>query len=131
MSIRIGINGMGRVGRALLRRAAQTDDLEVVAVNDVMDVATLANLLRRDSTFGRFAGEIEVDGDVLVVDGRKIAVSSVRDPERAAVGPRARRRSPSSAPASSARATRLPGTCVPEPSGSSSPPPASPWTPPS
>jgi glyceraldehyde 3-phosphate dehydrogenase len=82
MSIRIGINGMGRVGRALLRRAAQTDDLEVVAVNDVMDIATLANLLRRDSTFGRFPGEIEVDGDVIVVDGRKIAVSSVRDPEQ-------------------------------------------------
>jgi glyceraldehyde 3-phosphate dehydrogenase len=82
MSIRVGINGMGRVGRALLRRAAQTDDLEVVAVNDVMDVATLANLLRRDSTFGRFPGTVEVDGDVLVVDGRKIVVSSVREPEQ-------------------------------------------------
>lgn len=82
MSIRVGINGMGRVGRALLRRAAQTDDLEVVAVNDLMDVATLATLLRRDSTFGRFPGEIEVDDNVIVVDGRKIAVSSCRDPEQ-------------------------------------------------
>ncbi|RYB88414.1 type I glyceraldehyde-3-phosphate dehydrogenase [Nocardioides glacieisoli] len=81
MSIRVGINGMGRVGRALLRRAAQTDDLEVVAVNDLMGISMLATLLRRDSTFGRFPGEIEVDGDVLVVDGRKIAVSSCRDPE--------------------------------------------------
>ncbi|MFC7363312.1 type I glyceraldehyde-3-phosphate dehydrogenase [Nocardioides astragali] len=82
MSIRVGINGMGRVGRALLRRAAQTDDLEVVAVNDLMDVRTLATLLRRDSTFGRFPGEIEVDGDVIVVDGRKVSVSSFRDPEQ-------------------------------------------------
>ena len=82
MSIRIGINGMGRVGRALLRRAAQSDDLEVVAVNDVMDIATLAHLLRRDSTFGRFPGTIEVDADVLVVDGRKITVTSCRDPEQ-------------------------------------------------
>ncbi len=80
MSIRVGINGLGRVGRSYLRRAAQTEDLEVVAVNDVADAVTLQNLLRRDSTFGRFAGEIVADGDVLLVDGRKIAVSAVREP---------------------------------------------------
>ena len=53
MSIRVAINGLGRVGRSFLRRAEQTEDLEVVAVNDVADTATLPNLLRRDSTFGR------------------------------------------------------------------------------
>ena len=57
MSIRVGINGLGRVGRSYLRRAAQSEDLEVVAVNDVADATTLQNLLRRDSTFGRFAGD--------------------------------------------------------------------------
>ena len=82
MTIRVGINGLGRVGRSYLRRAAQIDDLEVVAVNDVADVVTLQNLLRRDSTFGRFAGEIVADGDVLLVDGRKIAVSAVREPSQ-------------------------------------------------
>jgi glyceraldehyde 3-phosphate dehydrogenase len=80
MSTRVAINGLGRVGRSYLRRAAQSDDLEVVAVNDVADAVTLQNLLRRDSTFGRFAGEIVADGDVLLVDGRKIAVSAVREP---------------------------------------------------
>lgn len=79
MSIRVGINGMGRVGRAYLRRSAQVEDVEVVAVNDVMDAVTLANLLRRDSTFGPYDGQVEVDGDVLLVDGRKIAVSSIRE----------------------------------------------------
>lgn len=52
MSIRVGINGMGRVGRAFLRRAAQTGEPEVVAVNDVADASTSRNLQRRDSTFG-------------------------------------------------------------------------------
>ena len=80
MSIRVGINGLGRVGRSYLRRAMQSVDLEVVAVNDVADVVTLQNLIRRDSTFGRFDGEVSADGDVLVVDGRKIAVSAVREP---------------------------------------------------
>ena len=80
MSIRVGINGLGRVGRSYMRRAAQLEDLEVVAVNDVMDSVTLQNLLRRDSTFGRYPGEIVADGDVLLVDGRKIAVTSERDP---------------------------------------------------
>ncbi len=81
MTIRVGINGLGRVGRSYLRRAAQTEDLEVVAVNDVADPITIQNLLRRDSTFGRFEGEVVVDGDVLLVNGRKIAVSSERLPE--------------------------------------------------
>ena len=82
MSIRVGINGMGRVGRSYLRRAAQSDDLEVVAVNDIADAKTLRNLLRRDSTYGRFDLEVEVDDDFLLIDGRKIAVSAIRDPDQ-------------------------------------------------
>ncbi len=82
MSIRVGINGLGRVGRAYLRRAAQSDDLEVVAVNDVADAKTLRNLLRRDSTFGRFDVDVEVDGDFLIIGGRKVAVSAVREPDQ-------------------------------------------------
>jgi glyceraldehyde 3-phosphate dehydrogenase len=86
MSIRVGINGLGRVGRSYLRLAAQHDDLEVVAVNDVADAATLRNLLRRDSTFGRFDRDVELDGDRLVIDGRKVVVSALRQPEELAWG---------------------------------------------
>ena len=79
--VRIGINGMGRVGRAVLRLAAQSPDLEVVAVNDLVDIRALALLVRRDSTYGRFPGEVTVDGDdVLVVGDRKIAVSAHPEP---------------------------------------------------
>ncbi|MCX6395792.1 MAG: type I glyceraldehyde-3-phosphate dehydrogenase [Propionibacteriales bacterium] len=81
MTIRVGINGAGRIGRAFLRYAAGTDDIEVVAVNDVTDIATIARLLRRDSTFGRYAKEVQVDGDVLLVDGQKITVSALHDPD--------------------------------------------------
>ena len=80
MTIRIGINGMGRIGRAFLRLAEETDDLEVVAVNDVVDPATLALLLRRDSTFGRFRSDVQVDGRTLLVGGRKVSVSSLHEP---------------------------------------------------
>jgi glyceraldehyde 3-phosphate dehydrogenase len=80
MSIRVGINGMGRVGRAYLRYASGTDDLEVVAVNDVADATMIARLLRRDSTFGRFDKDVVVSQDMLLVDGNKVAVSALRDP---------------------------------------------------
>jgi glyceraldehyde 3-phosphate dehydrogenase len=82
MSVRIAVNGLGRVGRAFVRRAAQSDDLDVVAVNDVADITTLQNLLRRDSTFGRFDGEVVADGHTLLVNGRKIAVSALREPDQ-------------------------------------------------
>ncbi len=80
MSIRVGINGMGRIGREYLRYATTTTDLEVVAVNDVADSATIARLLRYDSTFGPFGKDVEVSAETLVVDGRKIGVSAVREP---------------------------------------------------
>ncbi len=84
MTIRVGINGFGRIGREYLRYAADHDDIEVVAVNDVTDVVTLARLLRHDSTFGPFPKEVEVSDDMLIVDGRKVAVSAVLEPAKLA-----------------------------------------------
>ena len=80
MAVRVGINGMGRIGRAFLRLAEETDDLEVVAVNDVADPTMIATLLRRDSTFGPFRGDIGIDGPMLFVNGRKVAITAERDP---------------------------------------------------
>ena len=82
MSARIGINGFGRIGRDYLRYllAAQDTDLEVVAINDVTDSATMARLLRYDSTFGPLRRDVEDLGDAIGVDGHRIAVSAERDP---------------------------------------------------
>ena len=81
--MRIAINGFGRIGRSFLRAALQRgSDLEIVAVNDLTDAATLAHLLRYDTAYGRLAAEVEVDGDALVVDGRRIEVIAERDPAR-------------------------------------------------
>jgi glyceraldehyde 3-phosphate dehydrogenase len=80
MTIGVGINGFGRVGRAFLRRALERDDLAVVAVNDVTDAATLAHLLEFDSTYGRLGHVVWHEPDALVVDGRPIAVGAERDP---------------------------------------------------
>ncbi|MDT4974163.1 MAG: hypothetical protein QOG22_4306 [Pseudonocardiales bacterium] len=84
MSTKIGINGFGRIGRDYLRYALASDDLEVVAINDVTDSATLARLLRYDSTFGPLHRDVEDLGDAIAVDGGKIAVSAVRDPAQLA-----------------------------------------------
>ena len=78
--IRIGINGLGRVGRTLLRQAVLSDDLLVVGVNDVADTRMLATLLRRDSTFGPFPVEVEAGDDSLVVGGRKIVATQLATP---------------------------------------------------
>lgn len=78
--IRVGINGMGRVGRAYLRIAEERPDLEVVAVNDLADTRALAHLVRRDSAFGRFPGSVEVDGRSLILNGRKVATTNLREP---------------------------------------------------
>jgi glyceraldehyde 3-phosphate dehydrogenase len=80
MTVRIGINGFGRIGRVLTRIAAGRADLEVVAVNDIADGATLATLLEFDSTYGRLAGGAQFDGRALIVGGRPIAALSQRDP---------------------------------------------------
>jgi glyceraldehyde 3-phosphate dehydrogenase len=79
MTTRVAINGFGRIGR-LLFRAARGRDLEFVAINDLTDAATLAHLLRWDSVHGPFPGEVEADGDAIVVDGKRIPVFAERDP---------------------------------------------------
>lgn len=80
MTITVGINGMGRIGRDYLRYALDHDDLEVAAVNDITDVTTMARLLRHDSTFGPLRHDVDVDGSTLIIDGHKIAVTAVKDP---------------------------------------------------
>ena len=80
MSVRVGINGFGRIGRNVFRAAAGNDDVEIVAVNDITDTSTLAYLLQYDSIFGQYPGEVVADGDALVVDGRRVKVFAERDP---------------------------------------------------
>jgi glyceraldehyde 3-phosphate dehydrogenase (phosphorylating) len=82
MTIRVGINGMGRIGREYLRYTFASNDIEIVAVNDIADLARLVPLLRRDSTFGRFNKDVEAQGNMLIVDGRKIAVTTLREPRQ-------------------------------------------------
>jgi glyceraldehyde-3-phosphate dehydrogenase/erythrose-4-phosphate dehydrogenase len=78
---RIAVNGFGRIGRNVLRALLERDtDLEVVAINDLTDPKALAQLLRFDSTLGRLGRPVEVDGDEIVVDGRRIKVLAERDP---------------------------------------------------
>ena len=81
MSVRVGINGFGRIGRNVFRAAQESDaDIEIVAVNDITDSKTLAHLLKYDSVFGPFPGEVEERDGAIVVDGREIKVLAERDP---------------------------------------------------
>jgi glyceraldehyde 3-phosphate dehydrogenase (phosphorylating) len=81
MSVRVGINGFGRIGRNVFRAAHESDaDIEVVAVNDITDAGTLAHLLRFDSVYGPFPGTVEVRDGALAVDGREVKVLAERDP---------------------------------------------------
>ena len=81
MSVRVGINGFGRIGRNVFRAAQESSaDIEIVAVNDITDSATLAHLLKYDSVYGPFPGEVEERDGSLVVDGREVKVLSEKDP---------------------------------------------------
>ena len=81
MSVKIGINGFGRIGRNYFRAAlSQGSDLDVVAVNDLTDPKTLAHLLKYDSIAGKLNAEVSVDGDSIVVNGKRIKVLAERDP---------------------------------------------------
>jgi glyceraldehyde 3-phosphate dehydrogenase len=81
MSVRVGINGFGRIGRNVFRAAQAAEaDIEWVAVNDLTDNATLAHLLRYDSILGPYPGTVELEDDGLVVDGKKIIVMAEEDP---------------------------------------------------
>ena len=82
MGIRIGINGFGRIGRLFFRvLATRPNDFDVVGINDLGDAKHLAHLLKYDSVHGRFPGEVSTDGDNLIVNGHKIAISKVRSPK--------------------------------------------------
>ncbi|MCL2818912.1 MAG: type I glyceraldehyde-3-phosphate dehydrogenase [Actinomycetia bacterium] len=80
MAIKTGINGFGRIGRLVFRAMAKDPDFEVVAINDLTDAKTLAHLLKYDSVHGKYDGEVVADGDAIVVDGKRIAITAERDP---------------------------------------------------
>lgn len=86
MTLRIGINGFGRIGRAIARIAATRDDVSIVAINDLTDIETLAHLLRFDSVHGRFSGQVEVRDGSLVLDGTAVRTTAETDPEKLAWG---------------------------------------------
>ncbi len=81
MTLKIGINGFGRIGRMVFRAAVQNfKDIEVVGINDLLEPDYLAYMLKYDSVHGRFEGDIAVDGNTLVVNGRRIRLTAVKDP---------------------------------------------------
>jgi len=82
MSVKVAINGFGRIGRNVLRIAALTNSMDVVAINDLTDAATLAHLFKYDSVHGTFAGDVSTDGANLIVNGKKIQILSQRDPSK-------------------------------------------------
>ena len=82
MTIKIGINGFGRIGRMVFRAAVQNfaNDIEVVGINDLLEPDYLAYMLKFDSVHGRFKGEVSVDGNTLIVNGKPIRLTAVKDP---------------------------------------------------
>jgi len=82
MAIKVGINGFGRIGRNVFRSAVQNfgDEIEIVGINDLLEPDYLAYMLKYDSVHGRFDGDVSVDGNDLVVNGKKIRLSQERDP---------------------------------------------------
>ena len=80
MTLKLAINGFGRIGRKVFREALKQEKIEIVAVNDLTDAAMLAHLLKYDTIHGVFDGEISADNDTLVVDGKKVKVYAEKDP---------------------------------------------------
>ncbi len=81
MAIKVGINGFGRIGRMVFRAAAQNfKDIEIVGINDLLEPDYLAYMLEYDSVHGRFKGDIAVDGNTLVVNGKRIRLTALKDP---------------------------------------------------
>jgi len=80
--VKVGVNGFGRIGRNFFRAAYGKKDLEIVAVNDLTDAATLAHLLKYDSALGTFSGKVTTTKDAIVVDGKRVKVYSISDPEK-------------------------------------------------
>src|SRR5581483_2161018 len=85
MAIKVGINGYGRVGRAILRalyESKRNSELRIVAINDQGDATASAHLTRHDTVHGRFPGEVRVEGDAMIVNGDRIRVLAERDPAK-------------------------------------------------
>ena len=81
MTIKVGINGFGRIGRMVFRAAVQNfNDIEIVGINDLLEPDYLAYMLTYDSVHGRFKGDVKVDGNDLIVNGKKIRLTAVKDP---------------------------------------------------
>ena len=80
MTIRVGINGFGRIGRMVFRAAQDFGDVEIVGINDLLDPEYLAYMLKHDSVHGKFKGDVAIEGDTLVVNGKNIRLSAERDP---------------------------------------------------
>ena len=80
MSIRVGVNGFGRIGRVFFRTALGANDIEIVGVNDLADAKTLAHLLKHDSVHGALPAEVTAKGDAIFVDGREVRVCAIKDP---------------------------------------------------
>lgn len=79
-TIKVGINGFGRIGRLVFRAMTERDNIEVVGINDLIDAEYMAYMLKYDSVHGKFKGEVSVEGNNLVVNGKKIRVTAERDP---------------------------------------------------
>jgi len=82
MSIKIGINGFGRIGRMVLRAALKHPDVEVVAINDLTDSETMAYLLKYDSVHGQLNMDVSAHKDSIEIDGKSVTIRSVKDPEK-------------------------------------------------
>ena len=80
MAIKVGINGFGRIGRCFFRIVQGSKDLEVVGINDLVPAETLAHLLKYDSVHGRYGKDVKAEGDSLVVEGKKVKITQVKDP---------------------------------------------------
>ena len=80
MAIKVGINGFGRIGRLVFRRAMELGGFDFVSINDLTDAATLAHLLKYDSVHGKFNGTVEVDGNDLIINGDRLRITAERDP---------------------------------------------------
>ena len=81
MAIKIGINGFGRIGRLVFRAGIDNPDYEFIAINDLVPADNLAYLLKHDSTHGTYKGDISVDGNAIIVNGKRVQVCSERDPQ--------------------------------------------------
>ena len=80
--VKVGINGFGRIGRLVFRQALANEKFEITAINDLCDANTLAHLLKYDSTHGIFDADVQVEGDDLVVNGKKVVICSEKDPSQ-------------------------------------------------